>query len=178
MSIGANPSGITPKVAQQINRANVAQNANNSANRANTTANTAPSTRAAALANANATTALPAAVVAAAAPAATAVGGTTAPSARGAAPAAAPGTPAQAAPVTQAAAMSAFAPFLAMAGAAAVTANSTKTRGISGDQKDSTGDVGRTDADQSEAQPDALQESDTESATDVGAATQMGGPAT
>lgn len=161
MSVGANPTGIPPKVAQQV-AAIQANRANQQANQANNTARTANAPRTNPLTN----TAAPAPAVAASAPSAPAAarGGTT--------PATAPNTAQTLAAMAPA---TAFPGALAALGAIAVTTKGGRARGA-GDAAQESGDVGVET--QSEIQPDALQQSETEQATDVGAATNMSGPAT
>ena len=150
------------------------------ANKQNTTANQNASARNAALAKANApaNTAAPVvttAVAAPGAPAAAAIGVTTAPAARGFT--AAPQAPAavQAQAMAQAALLNP-AVLAALFGASVATTKTKATRGI-GDAKEDSGNVEVET--QSEAQPDALVDSNQEmGAGEITEASSMSGPAT
>ena len=178
MSVGANPAGITPKVAQQIAQVQANRNQGNQANGPNAAA------KGPTLTNVNSpASAPPPAVftpaVTPGAPAAPAVGGTTSPGAKGSI--AAPAAPAaQAQAGNMAAAMSVFAPFLAMAGAAAITTNKTKVSSISGDSSKESGNVEVETKAEAEGH---LATKDTKSATgneagDISGANSTSGPST
>ena len=165
MSVGANPTGIAPKIAPPPPKVQ-APNTSTDGPRANAMRNaTAP-------ANASA----PTAVVATAAPVSAPVGGTTSPAPAG------PGTQTQAAaPRAQVAAQAIGTAFqfpgaLAAMGMIAAVVTKTRKAGM-GDAQEDSGDVDLET--ESEIQPDALQEADQEQgAGEITEAGSMSGPAT
>ena len=175
MSVGSsNLTGIPNRVAPPPVKQT--QSANQQNTQVNQSARQAAISQANTPTNPRAAVAVSTAVSAPGSPAITNAGGTTAPS--GSRPAAAQtGSIAQANTQAQSVAMSAFAPFLALAGAAALGATKTKISRVSGDEKEDTGDVElETEA---ELQPDALQESDQEQgAGEITEAGSTSGPST
>ncbi|MBI3590346.1 MAG: hypothetical protein HY094_03075 [Candidatus Melainabacteria bacterium] len=171
MSVGGSPNltglqRIAPPPAK-VTQANQSNQSNQSARQAalgqaNAPANSAPPAQAASTA-----VSLPGA------PAAISTGGTTTPgpAVRTAAPA-----PQAASQVASAVANAFSANFMAATGAVAAMSGGKKASDVTGDKSEGQGDVGLET--ESELQPDALQESGTEQAADIGAATQTGGPAT
>ena len=171
MSVGSSPnlSGLQrlappPAKAVQANQNNQSnQSARQAAlGQANAPANSAPPAQAVA----STAVSLPGA------PAAISTGGTTTsgPAARSVAPA-----PQGASQAASTVANAFSATFMAATGAIATIALGKKASDVTGDKSEGQGEVGlETEA---EVQPDALQESGTEQAADIGAATQTGGPA-
>ncbi len=176
MSVGSSnltgiPTRVAPPPVKQVQ----------SNNQQNTQVN--QSARQAAISQANAPTnpavavAVSTAVSAPGSPAIANAGGTTTPSGSRPQAVAQAGSAPQASAQAQSAAMSAFAPFLALAGAAALGTNKSKVSKMSGDDKENTGDVEV--ATETEMQPDALQESDQEQgAGEITEAGSTSGPST
>ena len=169
MSVGANPSGITPKVAQQVvavqsHRSNQANQTNQSRSQAALRSATAP-TNSSPTPQTAAATAVNAAGVAIGRS-----GGTTAPAGRGFGQA--PVAPASQAAATMAAASIATNPaaIQALTGLA-IGANRTRISSLSGDADKESGDVKKTESE--EKNQLALKDSNSETGNEIG---DMSGP--